>query len=180
MPRSAGSLGYLLPAGEAKSLTSRLLLGCRGAGAKKRNREDKGQVSNPLQLPLMAMAALRLPCCQPGAGPCSSLTIPSPMDQTVLSTSSAGMSEAPDPLMEGNGVSTSREVLPEGPEAAQGRMLSQGPELLSNSPPHRKDKVSLGGAGCSISNCASPWSLLWWHQASTQHLPTLQAPAARP
>lgn len=38
-----GPPGYLL------SLTSHLLLGCRGAGAKKRNREDKGQVSNPLQ-----------------------------------------------------------------------------------------------------------------------------------
>lgn len=109
-------------------------------------RRETGKIrarsATPCNPPLMAMAALRLPCCQPGAGPCSSLTIPSPMDQTLLSTSSAGRSEAPNPLMEGNGVSTSREELPGGPEAAQGRMLSQGPELLSNSPPHSKDKVS--------------------------------------
>lgn len=51
MPGPAGCSGrcYLLWAGEAGSLTSSLLLGCRGAGAKKRNREDKGQVSNPSQ-----------------------------------------------------------------------------------------------------------------------------------
>lgn len=48
---SAGPSNYLLSAGEARSLTSHLLLGCRGAGAKKRNREDKGQVSNASTAP---------------------------------------------------------------------------------------------------------------------------------
>ena len=52
--------------------------------------------------------------------------------------------------------------------------LSQGPDLLSNGPPHGKDEVSPGGAGCSVSSHASPRSSLWWHQASTQCLPTLQ------
>lgn len=131
VPGSAGPSGYLLSAGESGSLTSHLLLGCRGAGAKKRNREDKGQVSNhPHNPTLVVRAALRLPCCQPGAGPCSSLTNPRPMDQTLLSVSSAGRSDAPNPLVEDNEVPTARQVLPGG---STGRTLC--PRVQSCSQP---------------------------------------------
>lgn len=101
-------------------------------------RRETGKIrarsATPRSPTLVARAAPRLPCCQPGAGPCSSLAIPSPVDQMLLSISSVGSSVAPDPLMENKRGSASRQVLPGDPEEHREDALTLGPELLSAHP----------------------------------------------
>lgn len=170
-PRPAGPSGYLLSAGEAGSLTSHLLLGCRGAGAKKRNREDKGQVSNrPCNSPLVARAAPRLPPL-----PAWPWTLLFPRH----------------PIAKGLNVAQCELRWPVGcPKPAHGRFqhpgkcslealrqhgedaLPRGAELLSRSPPHGKERGSPAGAGCS--EHTSPLPSPWWSTQPSPHLPTLR------
>lgn len=111
-------------------------------------RRETGKVrarsATPQTPPLMVGAALRLPCCQPGAGPCSSLANPWPTDQTAQ-RELRWQVRRPKPTR-------GRQRAFNVPASVTWRQhredaLPQGPELLSTSPPHGKDKPALVGLG---------------------------------
>lgn len=112
-------------------------------------RRETGKIrarsATPCNPTLVARAALRLPCCCPGTGPCVSLTIPSPMDQLLLSLNSTGRSDATN-SWKAIGFHHPSKCHLEALRQHRDDALPQGPELLSNSPHHGKDKVSPGGA----------------------------------
>lgn len=133
-----------VPPGYLLALTSHLLRGCRGAGAKKRNRKDKGQVSNPLQPYTDGQGRSWVPVLPSW---CWTLLFPCyPIADGIQ------QADARNPPVEGNRVSPSIQedlgALRQHTENA----LSQSTELLSKSPPCGRDTVSPVGLACSISN----------------------------
>lgn len=136
-------------------------------------RRETGKIrarsATPRSPTLVARAAPRLPCCQPGAGPCSSLAIPSPVDQMLLSISSVGSSVAPDPLTENKRGSASRQVLPGDPEERREDALTLGPELLSG---HPKPAVVEDTHPMARTESALVLHLHGPHQTSSEHLPS--------